>query len=561
MTKPDLKATVAKVKTLRMKEASFLGIADKNRLEAMMVAFDIGQIIETDIIGEYGDKRIPEFAKLCGVATKTVYNYLYLYRAVVVKPVLSEHSDLPRSYWYVLGSSIRCRDDLMGFMLREAMLRTPLFQKTEDETMSDDETDSRRAIDQDKIQDVCKFLSDLRKELRQDGILYAFREFQLYRKQPRSIYGGKDPKLFYDNKSRSRFDPLVFMVSRNLRDSKPYYAYGMTANLEDQAKYFDAVHKVARTMYMIASSTGLRVSLSLGEMTNEVLAPCRLSPEIYKGGHRIVTWTMEKRNAVQQVLAETVETTPVPVTAKLIHGKSQDVLKTDAISRRMIDVVITDPPYGKEVYAEWREDTRVEHDESKTTVECAELVGAVAKLLIKRELIKHRFVWMSFCPIDWVHVFLSPLLKAFKGLDYKHQILVWDKVSPGKVGGHRTFARQAEAIIYINIGDRPLHTVTIDGKPTELHRSILSYRAESKAGKNEFWKPVELLKHLIRVTTGEQDSPEANRQVVLDAFAGSGSTGVACLECNRDFRLIESHAGQYKSAFDNLVLAGKRVGK
>ena len=45
-------------------------------------------------------------------------------------------------------------------------------------------------------------------------------------------------------------------------------------------------------------------------------------------------------------------------------------------------------------------------------------------------------------------------------------------------------------------------------------------------------KPVELLEYLISTYSNEGD-------VVLDTFMGSGSTGVACQNLNRDFIGIE----------------------
>jgi DNA modification methylase len=135
--------------------------------------------------------------------------------------------------------------------------------------------------------------------------------------------------------------------------------------------------------------------------------------------------------------------------------------------------------------------------------------------------------------------------------------LVWDKVVDGKAGGYRYFARQAEAILYVNVGNRTLSPITLEGddKQTNKYSSLLRYRAESKAGENEFWKPLGVLEHLIKLATGEDDNEAANRQVILDPFCGSGSTGVAAINCNRDFRLIESHEGQFKKAKGNILLA------
>lgn len=58
-------------------------------------------------------------------------------------------------------------------------------------------------------------------------------------------------------------------------------------------------------------------------------------------------------------------------------------------------------------------------------------------------------------------------------------------------------------------------------------------------------KPLKLLTKLILLTSNEND-------IILDPFAGSGSLGVACLETNRDFYLIEKDKEYYEIAKKNI---------
>ena len=53
-----------------------------------------------------------------------------------------------------------------------------------------------------------------------------------------------------------------------------------------------------------------------------------------------------------------------------------------------------------------------------------------------------------------------------------------------------------------------------------------------KDKKHPTQKPIEYLKGIIELTTNEED-------VVLDSFFGSGETGIACLELNRNCIGIE----------------------
>lgn len=81
-----------------------------------------------------------------------------------------------------------------------------------------------------------------------------------------------------------------------------------------------------------------------------------------------------------------------------------------------------------------------------------------------------------------------------------------------------------------NYGDRGVaYTESLDGARNPL--SILSYaRDGSKFHPTQ--KPVALCEYLIRTYTNENDT-------VLDNCMGSGTTGVACKNLNRNFIGIE----------------------
>ena len=58
-------------------------------------------------------------------------------------------------------------------------------------------------------------------------------------------------------------------------------------------------------------------------------------------------------------------------------------------------------------------------------------------------------------------------------------------------------------------------------------------------------KPVALLKYLIETYTNPNET-------VLDFTMGSGSTGVACKECNRNFIGIELNEEYYNIAYERI---------
>ena len=58
-------------------------------------------------------------------------------------------------------------------------------------------------------------------------------------------------------------------------------------------------------------------------------------------------------------------------------------------------------------------------------------------------------------------------------------------------------------------------------------------------------KPVDILERIIRTSSNEGD-------VVLDCFAGSGSTGEACLRTNRNFIGIEKDDKYFDIAYNRI---------
>jgi len=76
-------------------------------------------------------------------------------------------------------------------------------------------------------------------------------------------------------------------------------------------------------------------------------------------------------------------------------------------------------------------------------------------------------------------------------------------------------------------------------------KTLLSVNKESEWKPAKSWhptqKPIRLLKYLINMFTRDNGT-------VLDPFMGSGSTGVACKQMNRDFIGIEKEKEYFEIA-------------
>lgn len=91
------------------------------------------------------------------------------------------------------------------------------------------------------------------------------------------------------------------------------------------------------------------------------------------------------------------------------------------------------------------------------------------------------------------------------------------------------------------------------GSTDKYPRSILRFaKPHPSVALHRTEKPVELLKYLIMTYTDENET-------VLDNCMGSGSTGVACAECNRSFIGIEKDKGYFDLSSERIKKAFEKA--
>jgi site-specific DNA-methyltransferase (adenine-specific) len=200
---------------------------------------------------------------------------------------------------------------------------------------------------------------------------------------------------------------------------------------------------------------------------------------------------------------------------KVIQGDCLELMKD--IPDKSIDCIITDPPYGIDYQSAWRTDKskwkpKIANDKAPYTVWADEAY----------RIMKDNTGILCFTRWDTEQDFREALTKS--GFKCKQQI-IWDKEVHGMGDLTGDFASQHENIIFAHKG-----RFTFKGKrPKSVFRSQRVTPTELKHP-NE--KPIDLMEKLVSSITLEND-------VVLDLFAGSGTTGVACKNLNRQYILIE----------------------
>lgn len=180
-----------------------------------------------------------------------------------------------------------------------------------------------------------------------------------------------------------------------------------------------------------------------------------------------------------------------------------------AIPDGAVDAVITDPPYAiPTIVAQRRETTRNVGDLSLVEALFRQIFADVARLIGDDG---RMFV---FCDgVSYPVVF-----RASYG-NWTTALLVWDK---RRIGMGREFRKSHELIMH---GWRSATPIYGDG----IGRPDVMQFAGVEGGVHPAQKPTELIEHLLTVCG----------DLVLDPFAGSGTTGVAAKKLGRHFLLFE----------------------
>jgi site-specific DNA-methyltransferase (adenine-specific) len=195
----------------------------------------------------------------------------------------------------------------------------------------------------------------------------------------------------------------------------------------------------------------------------------------------------------------------------LMQGDCFECMKE--IPDSSIDMILTDPPYGMNYNSGRR---KVSHRAIKNDDSLYWLDGFAEECFRVAKNNTAHYVTCSFHHID---TFKQAFQKYFK----IKNILVWVKNNHGSGDLKGDFAPKHEFVLFLHKGRR-----LYNGKRVS---NVLHFPKTDNT-LHPTQKPVAMMEFLIQKFCDEG-------QVVLDPFMGSGTTGVACVNTNRDFIGIE----------------------
>lgn len=235
---------------------------------------------------------------------------------------------------------------------------------------------------------------------------------------------------------------------------------------------------------------------------------------------------------------------------QLYQGDCLELMKN--IPDKSVDLVLTDPPYGTTackwdsvipLEPMWKELKRITKPNSVIVLFGQEPFSSVLRLSNIKEY-KYDWIWDKVKPGAFATAKYAPLkqhelISVFyeKSGSYNPQMVNRDKVKKSKI-----YSSSDSALVKYNDG--------VERAYNQLYPKtiIVESNAAQKGKVHPTQKPVALMEYLIKTYSNEGDT-------VLDFALGSGTTGVAAKNLNRDFIGIEMDEGYFKVAQERIEKA------
>ena len=239
---------------------------------------------------------------------------------------------------------------------------------------------------------------------------------------------------------------------------------------------------------------------------------------------------------------------------KLLHGDCLELMQD--IPDASIDAIITDPPYGTTACKwdsvipfefMWEQLKRIIKDNGAIIFTASQPFTSNL-VMSNTKMFKHEWIWeknrgsnfatLKYAPMkehESVLVFCKtspkyfPIMQERKGAGLDRTKYKYNPTNTGK--------RDA-------LGNLEMTHANHNGN-NELRYPSSIQKFNTEVGNHPTQKPVTLMEYLVRTYTQENDT-------VLDFTMGSGTTGIACKNLNRNFIGIELDSKYF-------AIAGKRI--
>lgn len=236
---------------------------------------------------------------------------------------------------------------------------------------------------------------------------------------------------------------------------------------------------------------------------------------------------------------------------KLINGDCLEVMKN--IEDQSIDMILCDLPYGTTSCRWdtvipfdklWEQYERIIKDNGAIVLHGSQPFSS-SLIMSNLKMYKHEWIWIKNRGSNFANTVREPMKEHESILIFSRGKWVYNKQMQERTGGglarskYKVEHNNQNREVYRKFKGRKKHKIS------KLRVPSSHQKFNVEVGLHPTQKPVSLLKYLIKTYTNEND-------VVLDNCMGSGSTGIACINTNRQFIGIEQDETYFQLALDRI---------
>ena len=226
-------------------------------------------------------------------------------------------------------------------------------------------------------------------------------------------------------------------------------------------------------------------------------------------------------------------------------GDCLEVMKY--IPNGSIDAIITDPPYGTtackwdsviDFELMWKQLNRIIKPNGAIVLFGSEPFSSALRMSNIKNY-KYDWVWEKSKATNFLNAKKQPLrAKENISVFYKKQPVYNPQMSKGEAYNKGVRKKQTKDDVYGNFNQSE-----VKSEGDRYPRDVMYFKTAESEGKtfHKTQKPVALMEYLIKTYTNKGET-------VLDFTMGSGTTGVACKNTNRNFIGIEMDDNYFKIA-------------
>lgn len=210
------------------------------------------------------------------------------------------------------------------------------------------------------------------------------------------------------------------------------------------------------------------------------------------------------------------------IMSKVLHGDCLKLMKD--IANNTIDLILTDPPYNiaRKNNFKTMGRTGIDFGEWDKGFDLFSYIDEIPRILSKNGSI------IIFN--DWKNIGEIARYCESVGLEIK-DMLRWVKSNPMPRNRDRRYITDYETAIWC-VNKNAKWTFNRQDKAYQRPEFRGSLTSKSEKTEHTTQKPIWLMEDILNIHSNKGD-------VILDMFAGSGTTAIACLKTNRDYILME----------------------